>query len=395
MSAPLPPEQEPRARLRAALLGPDFVSATFSGCRPGAALRWQRLTMRPVRLKDGPHLQFSYYDERQNIIKNYAPPALAAMLDEALALPFRHITVHTQAERLQLSYSKKDRPHFSRQPLAQPVTAALDLAHDRAPRKAIAEGVPLPFLLATGMTTPDGRVKTDMRSKFRQMNEFLRLLTETDDLPRRELLEVVDFGCGSAHLTFATHYYLNEVLGRPAHVTGVDLKAHLIDRHRATAQALGWPTLDFVTASIADYVPPQPPAVVIALHACDTATDDAIAQGVRWRSPLIVCAPCCHHHLQAQMQAQPAPLAPLLRYGLFQERLGDMLTDTFRAQLLRLHGYRVDVVQLVPAEHTPKNVLLRAVRVADHGDDEQQRDYAALRDYWQVTPRLEELIGTG
>ncbi|HNO32241.1 MAG TPA: SAM-dependent methyltransferase, partial [Anaerolineales bacterium] len=209
-------------------------------------------------------------------------------------------------------------------------------------------------------------------------------------------LHVVDFGCGNAYLTFAMYYYLREILNLDAHVTGVDLKADLIERHQEKARKLGWNQLDFQVGHIADFQPEQIPDMVVALHACDTATDDALAQGLRWDSKIIVCAPCCQHDLQAQMAKAPVPesLASVLGHGILFERMGDILTDTFRATLLRIMGYRTDVTQFVPIEHTAKNLMIRSVKVSPPGKNPRWlEEYKNLKTFWQVTPYLERILG--
>lgn len=378
------------------ILQPDsFIRAAFSGQQKGQALRWERVTLRPVLIKQRRHLQFSYYDATQHITHNYADAAATTELMELLRLPFRNFFVVTQTEQIQINISKKGKPLITRHKTA--AAQAPDLAHDRPKKHVLSDNTPLPFLIAAGIMTEDGRIKAGQRAKFRQINEFLRLLSETGALNTSENapLHAVDFGCGSAALTFALYHYLHEVLRLPAQVVGVDIKAHLIQRHRETARQLGWQALTFEHTTIQDYQPQTPPDLVVALHACDTATDDAIAQGIRWHSKIIICAPCCHHDLQAQLEAQPtpAPFMPVLRYGLFHERIGDVLTDSFRTLILRRSGYRVDVVQFVPAEHTPKNLMIRAVKTAEHGSAAAEREYAELQQYWQVTPYLQRILG--
>jgi SAM-dependent methyltransferase len=372
---------------------PAFASATFSGTLHGQTNQWERVQIRPVLVKNVPHLQLSWFDVKRNITKNYEGDAAAQAIAEALALPFRNFHIVTQTERIQVNISKKGKPLLMRQSLDQPV--AVDLAHDRAKHHPLPEGVNLPWLNRIGLTTGDGRVKSDMRRKFTQINEYLRLLDETGELTnfQQRPVRVVDFGCGNAYLTFATYYYLTEVLHIPAVITGVDIKADLVERHNANAQQLGWTGLHFEQGYIADYRTDQPVDIVVALHACDTATDDALAQGIRWNSKIIVCAPCCHHHLQAQLSERPipAPFAPVLRYGLMHERIGDVLTDSFRALLLRMHSYHVDVVQFVPAEHTPKNLMIRAIKTR-HVSAEATAEYDQLKAYWDVTPYLADAL---
>ncbi|MFN8428171.1 MAG: methyltransferase, partial [Anaerolineales bacterium] len=167
--------------------------------------------------------------------------------------------------------------------------------------------------------------------------------------------------------------------------------------HKEKVKSLGWDQLNFQVGQIADYKPATIPNVVLALHACDTATDDALAQGIRWGSKLIVCAPCCQHELQAQMSRVPMPeqLLPIFKDGIFFERMGDILTDTFRATILRIMGYRTDVTQFVPIEHTAKNLMIRSVKTSSAGNARWIEEYRNLKSFWQVTPYLEKFLGDG
>ena len=186
---------------------------------------------------------------------------------------------------------------------------------------------------------------------------------------------MVDLGCGNAYLTFAAHAYLNDVRGLPAHLVGVDVKAQSRDHSSGVAAELGISdTMTFVQGDIGaaslEGVLPGAPDVVLALHACDTATDDALGRALAWEASLVLAAPCCHHDIAAQLRTAetPAPYAMLTRYGILRERFADTLTDALRAALLRREGYRVDVVEFVESAHTPRNTLLRAVRTGAPGD---------------------------
>ncbi len=373
-----------------------FVEAVFQGAQRGASVPWARVTVRPVLAKGERRLQFTTFDGTQERSRNHAPDAARAQLDELLALPFNSIQAHTTAETIRVQFSKKGRPivHHERRD-DRPIP--LDLAHDRAKPLILNEDNAAPFLAAIGVMTADGRVRADQQRKFRQINEFLRLIDETGEIDRLgpEPLRVVDLGCGSAALTFATYHYLTAVKGREVHMTGVDTKAHLMARHATTAAQLGWDGLQFETARILDYRPDAPADVVLALHACDTATDEALAQAIGWGSRLILSAPCCHHHLQAQLSAATTPEAfrPVTRHGILRERLGDALTDAFRAHILRLMGYRAEVLEFVPIEHTPKNLMIRAVYTGAPPTAALPAEYRALKATWGVTPFLETLLG--
>jgi SAM-dependent methyltransferase len=258
-------------------------------------------------------------------------------------------------------------------------------------------------LVALGISDHRGRVKPSRQSKYRQVEEFLRILdvsvrdaVEQGHLRRPtpdDPLRVVDLGCGNAYLTFAAHRFLTEVRGLPVHLTGVDRRAQPRWTDPALAEAVGRAT-SFVQGTIEDAVVEPAPEVVLALHACDTATDDALARAVAWGSPVVLAAPCCHHDIAAQLRRAPTPppYAMLIRHGILRERFADTLTDALRASLLRLAGYRVDVMQFVESAHTPRNTLLRATRTGDEGDSGLRAEYEELVDTWSVRPALADLL---
>jgi SAM-dependent methyltransferase len=205
---------------------------------------------------------------------------------------------------------------------------------------------------------------------------------------------VVDLGCGNAYLTLAA-YHLLTAGGHDVRMTGIDHNPAARARNTKRVAALGWQDhLRFVDATIADAQLDVRPDVVLALHACDTATDDALARAVGWLAPLVLAAPCCHHDIQKQLKSvePPAPYGLMTRYGIVRERLADMLTDSLRAAVLRQVGYRVEVVQFVDSEHTPRNLLLRAARTGATAGPEVRAEYEELVGAWQVTPRLATLV---
>lgn len=389
-------EQDYKQLVRGRILARDeLIRATFSGEQKGSSLPWNKVVVRPVEIKGEIHLQFSYFDDKKDITKNYLADA-ASKVDELLALPFRNIFVESADGNVQVNISKKGKAVVS-EPKPSKTSTETTLAHDRQKSRLLSAENAEPFLKAVGIMTNDGKIRADMQRKFKQINEFLRLVDETDSFQTlsNEPIHVVDFGCGNAYLTFAIYYYLHDILKLDARVTGIDIKADLIERHKEKVKSLGWSQLNFQVGQIADYKPETIPNVVLALHACDTATDDALAQGIRWDSKLIVCAPCCQHDLQAQMSrvSMPEPLLPIFKDGIFFERMGDILTDTFRATILRILGYRTDVTQFVPIEHTAKNLMIRSVKTSPARNAHWVEEYRNLKSFWQVTPYLEKLLG--
>lgn len=389
-------------RVRGLLLDDDrLVRAVASGRRRGQHPAWRRAEVRYVDLRTGRHLQLTTYDTTQAHTRNVAAGAEAARLvDDLLTEPFASWHVRSTDVTTQLRVTKRGEAQLSATP--ERGAGAPDRSHDRVKGRLLDPADP--WLVALGISDASGRVKPSRQAKLRQVEEFLRLLaasvddalgsgrlrTPTPDDP----LRVVDLGCGNAYLTFAAHRWLTAVRGLPATTTGVDVKEQARERNARLVAELDAPGLRFEVAAIADAAPEQPPDVVLALHACDTATDEALARALQWQAPLVLAAPCCHHHLQAQLRRAPSPdpYGLLTRHGILRERLADTLTDALRAALVRMQGYCVDVVEFVGSEHTPRNTLLRAVRSDGPVPDEVRREYADLVSTWQVTPRLAELL---
>jgi SAM-dependent methyltransferase len=389
-------------RLRGTVLDDEtLVRAVASGRQRGTQPSWRRVELRYVDLKAGRHLQVTAYDDAQAHISNHpvGEPARAA-LDDLLQQPFGNWHVDTTDETHQLRVTKKGEAvvHTA----ARAVPAVVDHDHDRDKDRLLAEDDPV--FRALGLSDHDGRMKPSRQGKYRQVEEFLRILDAsiTDALEKGHLrrptaakpLQIVDLGCGNAYLTFVTERFLTHVRGLPVHLTGIDQREQSRSHNEKIAGELGIDAT-FLAAPIGDAAPVPRPDVVLALHACDTATDDALARAVEWKAPLVLAAPCCHHDIAAQLRKQPTPepYAMLTRHGILRERFADALTDGLRASLLRLEGYRVDVMQFVGSEHTPRSTLLRGVRTGRPvGGVSARREYDELVETWGVRPRLGELL---
>jgi len=394
---------DPAAVIRSAVLATDFRRATFGGPRRTAfgtggllPCPWVRVTVRAVLLRGEPHLQFSYFDERKDVTRNVRTTDAGPALDELIGWSFGNAHLTTATEETDLQISKKGKVLVRTKATASPADAPV--AHNRVKDQPLPEGKADRLLEVMGVMTTGGQVKPSMRAKFTQINEFLRQLTHTLDaaelrqLPRT--LELLDCGCGSSHLTLAAHHYLNDVLGVPAKLIGVDVNEEVIRKSVAKAGKLG-ANVNFQVNPIASAS--AKPDVVLALHACDTATDDAIARAVNGGAKVLLCVPCCHHHLNAQLKpAGPAEvLRPLLRHGLLLQRSADLFTDALRAQLLRVAGYKTDVVEFVGSEHTPRNLMIRAVKSEPAGEERFVREYQEFKQFLGVEPYLEGLLSGG
>ncbi|MPZ61954.1 MAG: methyltransferase [Propionibacteriales bacterium] len=399
------PEPPPEAlhRVRDALLDSDrLVRAVAAGRRRGHTVPWRRAELRYVDVRDGRLLQITMYDEAQAHTRNVAPGADAeAAISELLDLPFGNWHVDTVDQVLQVRVTKKGKVQLHAGPRdhAMPV----DRQHDRAKPRLLP--VDDPALRAVGISDGRGRIKPSRQAKYRQVDEFLRVLEPavdtalesgrvphpTSDRP----LRVVDLGCGNAYLTFAAVSYLSTIREFPLRMVGVDVRTQARERNAKLAASLGFDQqLSFVESTIDTVELSEPPDFVLSLHACDTATDEALARAVRWEAPVILAAPCCHHDIQAQLNRAdvPAPYSMITRHGILSERFADVLTDALRAAILRQHGYRVDAIEFVGSQHTPRNVLLRATRTGAAADATVRREYTDLVTQWGVRPALARML---
>jgi SAM-dependent methyltransferase len=386
---------------RAELLDPErLVRAVAAGRRRGGSPKWRKAELRPVELKAGPRLQVTLFDESQAHTANHTWDADASTaVDALLEQPFGNWHVDSVDGSLQIRVTKRGEAQVHRS------SSRLDqqASHDRSKPRLVDPGEA--FLRELGVSTVDGKVKPSRTDKYRQVEQFVRALQPV--VPTTGSVRVVDLGCGNAYLTFACYRYLTTVLPGDVTLVGVDVKQQSREHNTAVAGRLGWAeVVTFVQGAIdgVDLAPRTaggaelPTAdVVLALHACDTATDDALARAVRWQAPVVLAAPCCHHDLQRRLHAAgsaPSSVAPVLRHGVLRERLGDVLTDAWRALVLRLLGYRVEVIEFVDSVHTPRNVLLRAVRTGAPATTEQWAEHDELVNSWGTRPYLADVLRT-
>lgn len=374
------PLDEALAQIRAALLDrAGLRRAIAAGHRRGAAPSWVRAELRPVALKRGEQLQVVTSDGVRPVTRNLPWGGEAeATVDALLAEPFGNWHVETDDAVWQLRVTKRGEAQLHRSAPSREAAAAADVAaagHDRAAEHLLDPGDPL-FDIIGGTA-----------AKRRQVDAFLRALDSTVDTP---VPRIVDLGCGNAYLTFAAYRYFAS-RGEDVQIVGVDVREDQRERNTELAAQLGCADrVRFVAGAIRDVDVEPAPDAVFALHACDTATDEALARAVRWEAKVILAAPCCHHDIAAQLRRGPAadPYQMITRQPILRERFADVLTDALRAALLRLHGYRVDVVEFVDSRHTARNVLLRARRTGAPPTPEQRAEYAALVDAWGITPAL-------
>lgn len=373
----------------------NFVRMTLKGQLHGKEIQWRKVVVRPVLIKQTRHLQFSYFDTKQDITKNYQGNEALEKLDELLALPFSGITIQSTREDVHVQITREGKAIFSHSKATQDVKVPY-LAHDASKQLPLPPDKADAFLQAIGIMDKQGKVFPSMQDKLSQINEFLKLLQHTGELEHFEKrpLHILDCGSGSAYLSFALYHYLNNVRGIPVRLVGIDTNGKLVEKSNLHSQELGFEKMCFQQSAIIDYVPEVAPDIVLALHACDTATDDAIAQGILGAARLILCAPCCHHELHQHIHAV-APFKPALQHGILQKRMADILTDAFRAAVLQIKGYKTDVIEFISTEHTDRNLMIRAVKRTKQREKDERKylqEYEALKAFWGVTPYLEKLL---
>ncbi len=263
------------------------------------------------------------------------------------------------------------------------------LQHNRQKRYVIPEGHAVPFLVDLGVQTPDGKIVKSRYDKFRQINRFLEFIE--DILPKLDKTRenvIIDFGCGKSYLTFAMYYYLHEMKGYPIRIIGLDLKKDVIAHCGRLAEHYGYENLKFYHGDIASYEGVDHVDMVVTLHACDTATDYALEKAVRWGAKVILSVPCCQHELNKQIKNEL--LSPVLHYGLIRERMAALYTDALRAELLEQKGYRTQILEFIDMEHTPKNILLRAVY--DGRPKKNEKEIQAILEFLQISPTIYKIL---
>lgn len=305
-----------------------------------------------------------------------------------LETTFRQALLQTVQADIQLLISKKGKVKRIEHP---PTKSKIHTSHNRRKNYILAEGTPVPFLIELGVMTPEGKVKKQKYDKFKQINRFMEMIRDVvPQLSSKRTIHIVDFGCGKSYLTFALYYYLTQIEKRDIRVTGLDLKKDVIQHCQALAQSFGYDKLTFQVGDITDYHQHEPVDMVVTLHACDTATDAALEKAVRWEADVILSVPCCQHELLPQIESDV--LEPLLKHGLLKERFSSLATDAIRAQLLELMGYKVQMLEFIDMEHTPKNILIRALRTQAQDQKHLVRQYISLKQFLHVDPYLENTL---
>lgn len=371
-----------------------------------------KVKVRPVLSGGNVRIQIEEFRGKQAFHKNMNTNEAAEYLSGLMGTTFKQVQVETASWTGQVLVSKKGKASVKVKRNAGARTAGNtavsaaktisankkaeleaawknSLSHNRKKRYILDEGTMVPFLVDLGVQTKEGKIVNSRYDKFRQINRFLEFIE--DILPKLDKSRestILDFGCGKSYLTFAMYHYLKELKGYPVRIIGLDLKDDVIKKCNDLARKYGYEKLDFYTGDIASYEGVDQVDMVVTLHACDTATDFALEKAVRWGAKVILSVPCCQHELNKQMENEL--LKPVLQYGLIKERMAALYTDALRAQILESVGYRTQILEFIDMEHTPKNILIRAVKQGSPKDNEPELQ--AIMDELHIEPTLYKLL---
>ena len=385
------------------ILNKDLQQIILSNSRHPEQI--QKVKIRPVLIRDELLFQETAYRGTQVFHENFTAEQLTDRICAALQEQFRQgeftaKTLHATAlvsKKGKLTLKVKNSGNTAKAENAVSEQEELQaLRHNRTKHYILEEGKPVDFLVGLGVQTSDGRVTKARFDKFRQINRYLEFIEDViDELPKDRIIRIIDFGCGKSYLTFAMYYYLHELQHRDIQVTGLDLKTDVIRHCNELAEKLGYDRLKFERGDISTYEGTDVADMVVTLHACDLATDYALDKAVKWGARVILAVPCCQHELNRQMECEP--LKPVLKYGIIKERMAALLTDALRANLLEQRGYETQILEFIDMEHTPKNLLIRAVkkngmRPKSGSGISKKNDISSVTELLHVAPTLEKLL---
>ena len=353
----------------------------------------QKVKIRPVLIREELLFQETAYRGTQVFHENFTAEQLTDRICTALQEQFRQGEFSAKTLQATALVSKKGKltlkvKNSGKSPRTEGAAASEEeelqaLAHNRTKHYILEEGKPVDFLVGLGVQTPDGRVTRARFDKFRQINRYLEFIEDViDELPKDRTIRIIDFGCGKSYLTFAMYYYLHELQHRDIQVTGLDLKTDVIQHCNELAEK-------FERGDISTYEGTDVADMVVTLHACDLATDYALDKAVKWGARVILAVPCCQHELNRQIKCDP--LKPVLKYGIIKERVAALLTDALRANLLEQQGYETQILEFIDMEHTPKNLLIRAVK-KNGMRPKKSADIGTVEELLHVAPTLEKLL---
>ena len=384
------------------ILDQELIQLILSNTRDAA--QGEKLKVRPVLIKEKLYFQETLYLGTKVFHTNRRKEDMKQRLEACLEKDglFRQAQIHCESmdavvlvrRKGAVSIKKKNKNanRNNTENKGRGGEAGLQkLSHDRAKQYILQEGQPVDFLVGLGVQSPDGRIAKARYDKFRQINRYLEFIEDIlDKLPKDRCIRIIDFGCGKSYLTFAMYYYLHQLQGRDIQVTGLDLKEDVIRHCSELARRLHYEGLEFMQGDISSFTGADRVDMVVSLHACDKATDYALEKAVRWGASVIMAVPCCQHELNGQIHCDL--LRPVLKYGVIKERMAALITDAIRANLLEQNGYDTQILEFIDMEHTPKNLMIRAVKTSGMRAGQASASVDRVTEFLHVNPTLKELL---
>ena len=373
-------------KLLSDILNIEFVQAVLSNPRKKEGIL--KVKVRPIEKKGNLFFQLESFTKTQAFHENLDPISARDRLLEYME-EFRQMQASTVHMNYTVLVSKKGKVTIQKK-ASKGSVRPVELSHNRSKKYILEEGIPVPFLQDLGVMTKDGKIVHSRFDKFRQINRFLEFIEDIlPQLDKGREVTILDFGCGKSYLTFAMYYYLHELKQYDIRIIGLDLKSEVIRHCNELSVKYGYEKLTFLEGDIADYEGVDQVDMVVTLHACDTATDYALAKAVGWHAKVILSVPCCQHEINGQIENDV--LKPILKHGLLKERFSAIVTDALRAEYLEREGYEVQVLEFIDMEHTPKNILIRAIDTGKKGKNSKRiKDCEA---FLNVEPTLGRLLG--
>lgn len=368
----------------------EFIQAVISN--PHTKEGVLKIKVRPVEIKGKRVFQCESFTKTQVFHENLETEEAIERMDHAMS-EFRQMQLSSGDMDYTVLLSKKGKVTIQKRKVEGRSCCQLDVSHNRNKKYIMQEGIPVPFLQDLGVMTQDGKIVRTKFDKFRQINRFLEFIEDIlPQLDKKKEVTILDFGCGKSYLTFAMYYYLHVLKKYDIRIIGLDLKKDVIQHCNELAEKYGYDKLNFLVGDIADYEGVKNVDMVVTLHACNTATDFALAKAVGWNAKVILSVPCCQHELNQQMQNDL--LEPIMKYGLLKERFAALLTDGLRAEYLESAGYKVQVLEFIDMEHTPKNILIRAVKgtETERTKEKKLEKIHQCEEFFDVHPTLGALM---
>lgn len=368
-----------------------IIFATFSGIRNKSLKTFNKATIKKVMIKNELKYQFEYIYDKNVEHKNLNKIDSINEIDNLLKTYFKQALINTLESDYHILVSKSGVAKINKKAATKKFE---EISHNRKKKYILNEGEVTSFLVELGIMTADGKVINSKYDKFKQINRYLELVSDCIPyLDKNKTIRIIDFGCGKAYLTFALYDFLVLKMGYNVEIVGLDLKENVIKFCSNLAKKLNYDDLRFVQGDIKGFNEFENVDMVISLHACNTATDDALATAVNWGAKIILAVPCCQHELLKKIKNKK--MVPLLKYGIIKEKLSSLLTDSLRANVLEIMGYRTQVIEFIDMEHTPKNIMIRAFFEDISNVDKVVEEYKEFKKEWQISPYIEEAFGKG